>query len=50
MKSVFNFAANFNGFERQFAELPDAVDDVECFPASGVTEQETAGIQLRSTI
>ena len=47
-KTVFNFVATYNGFERRFAEFLDKnANDVARFAALGVTEQGTSGTQFR---
>ena len=47
-KTVFNFVATHNRFERRFAEFLDKhANDVERFAALGVTEQGTSGTQFR---
>ena len=46
-KTVFNFVATYNSFERRFAKFLDTADDVERFAALGVTEQGTSGSQFR---
>ena len=47
-KTVFNFVATYNNFERRFAEFLDKrAKDVLRFAALGVTEQGTSGTQFR---
>ena len=46
-KTVFNFVATYNSFERRFAKFLDTADDVERFASLGVTEQGTSGSQFR---
>ena len=47
-KTVFNFVATYNNFERRFAEFLDKrAKDVVRFAALGVTEQGTSGTQFR---
>ncbi len=46
-KTVFNFVATYNDFERKFAEHLDKVPDVKRFAALGTTEQGESGSQFR---
>ena len=46
-KTVFNFVATYNGFERQFAEFLDRATDVSRFAALGTTEQGASGTSFR---
>lgn len=46
-KTVFNFVATYNSFERQFAEFLDQADDVLRFAALGTTEQGSSGTAFR---
>lgn len=47
-KTIFNFVATYNDFERRFAEFLDRrANDVVRFAALGVTEQGTSGTQFR---
>ena len=46
-KTVFNFVATYNSFERQFAEFLDSADDVLRFAALGTTEQGSSGTEFR---
>ena len=46
-KTVFNFVATYNDFERQFAEFLDRVPDVLRFSSLGTTEQGESGTQFR---
>ena len=46
-KTVFNFVATYNSFERQFAEFLDRSDDVLRFAALGTTEQGSSGTAFR---
>ncbi len=46
-KTVFNFVATYNDFERRFAEFLDRAQDVRRFAALAATEQGTAGVQFR---
>ena len=46
-KTVFNYVATYNGFERQFAEFLDRVPDILCFAALGTTEQGASGTTFR---
>lgn len=47
-KTVFNFVATYNDFERRFAEFLDKkATDVLRFAALGVTEQGASGTQFR---
>ncbi len=46
-KTIFNFVATYNGFERQFAQFLDGANDVLRFAALGTTEQGESGTQFR---
>lgn len=46
-KTVFNYVATYNSFERQFAEFLDRSDDVLRFAALGTTEQGSSGTAFR---
>lgn len=46
-KTIFNYVATYNDFERQFAEFLDRVPDVLRFAALGTTEQGDSGTQFR---
>ena len=46
-KTVFNFVATYNGFERQFAEFLDRAPDILRFAALGTTEQGASGTTFR---
>lgn len=46
-KTVFNFVATYNDFERRFAEFLDRAPDVLRFAALGTTEQGDSGTQFR---
>ena len=46
-KTVFNFVATYNGFERQFAEFLDGAPDILRFAALGTTEQGASGTTFR---
>ena len=46
-KTVFNFVATYNDFERRFAEFLDNVGDVLRFAALGTTEQGASGTSFR---
>ena len=47
-KTVFNFVATYNDFERRFAEfLNEKASDVARFAALGTTEQGESGTQFR---
>ncbi len=46
-KTIFNFVATYNDFERHFAEFLDKATDVLCFAALGTTEQGDSGSQFR---
>lgn len=46
-KTVFNYVATYNDFERQFAEFLDKAEDILRFAALGSTEQGTSGSQFR---
>ena len=46
-KTVFNYVATYNGFERSFAEFLDRVSDVGRFAALGTTEQGSTGTAFK---
>ena len=46
-KTVFNYVATFNGYERSFAEFLDRATDVPRFAALGTTEQGSSGTTFR---
>jgi type III restriction enzyme len=46
-KTVFNYVATYNDFERRFAEFLDKAADVARFAALGTTEQGESGTQFR---
>jgi len=46
-KTIFNYVATYNGFERQFAKFLDQAADVSRFAALGTTEQGESGSQFR---
>lgn len=46
-KTVFNYVATYNDFERRFAEFLDNARDVVRFAALGTTEQGESGSQFR---
>ena len=46
-KTIFNFVATYNDFERSFAELLDRSGDVVRFAALGTTEQGNSGTVFR---
>ena len=46
-KTVFNYVATYNNFEREFAGFLDRAGDVLRFAALGTTEQGTTGTQFR---
>lgn len=46
-KTVFNFVATYNDFERRFAAFLDRVADVTCFAALAATEQGASGVQFK---
>ena len=46
-KTVFNFVATYNDFERRFAEFLDKAGDVLRFAALGTTEQGASGTSFR---
>jgi type III restriction enzyme len=46
-KTIFNYVATYNGFERQFATFLDNAHDVVRFAALGTTEQGDSGTQFR---
>lgn len=47
VKSIFNYVATYNNFERRFAEFLDRAHDVARFAALGTTEQGKSGTQFR---
>jgi len=46
-KTVFNYVATYNDFERHFAEFLDKAKDVLRFASLGTTEQGESGTQFR---
>ncbi len=46
-KTVFNFVATYNDFERSFAEFLDKAPDVHRFASLGTTEQGESSTQFR---
>ena len=46
-KTIFNYVATYNGFERQFAEFLDRAPDILRFAALGTTEQGASGTTFR---
>ena len=46
-KTVFNYVATYNEFERRFAEFLDKAGDVTRFAALGTTDQGESGTQFR---
>ena len=46
-KTVFNFVATYNDFERGFAEFMDGAEDILRFAALGTTEQGASGTSFR---
>lgn len=46
-KTVFNYVATYNAFEREFAGFLDRANDILRFAALGTTEQGTTGTQFR---
>ena len=46
-KTVFNYVATYNDYERRFAEFLDDAGDVTRFAALGTTEQGDAGTQFK---
>lgn len=46
-KTVFNFVATYNDFEREFAEFLDNANDILRFAALGTTEQGASGASFR---
>lgn len=46
-RTIFNYVATYNDFERSFAEFLDNASDVKRFAALGTTEQGESGTQFR---
>lgn len=46
-KTIFNYVATYNDFERRFARLLDSATDVVRFASLGTTEQGESGTQFR---
>ena len=46
-KTIFNYVASYNDFERQFAVFLDGASDVARFASLGTTEQGDSGTQFR---
>ena len=47
VKTIFNYVATYNDFERSFAEFLDSVSDVSRFAALGTTEQGNSATTFR---
>ena len=47
-KTIFNYVATYNDFERRFCEFMDKAEDVQPFASLGTTEQGESGTQFRS--
>ena len=47
MRTVFNYVATYNDFERRFAGFLDRAEDVSRFAALATTEQGAAGVQFK---
>ncbi len=47
MKTVFNYVATYNNFERRFAEFLDQAPDVLRFASLGTTEQGDSATRFR---
>ena len=48
-RTVFNYVATYNDFERRFAQFLDTAADVLRFASLGTTEQGDSGAQFRLT-
>lgn len=46
-RTIFNYVATYNAFEREFAEFLDAAKDVLRFASLGTTEQGESGTEFR---
>ena len=46
-KTIFNYVATYNAFEREFAEFLDEASDVVRFASLGTTDQGDSGTQFR---
>ncbi|HPD39627.1 MAG TPA: DEAD/DEAH box helicase family protein, partial [Mesotoga infera] len=46
-KTIFNYVATYNDYEREFAVFLDSAPDVEKFAALGTTEQGSSGCRFR---
>ena len=46
-KTIFNYVATYNDFERSFAAFLDRAEDVARFAALGTTEQRNSGTTFR---
>lgn len=46
-RTVFNYVATYNDFERRFARFLDAAPDVARFASLGTTDQGESGTQFR---
>ena len=46
-RTVFNYVATYNSFERRFAQFLDVANDVMRFASLGTTEQGESGSQFR---
>ncbi len=46
-KTIFNYVASYNDFERRFAKFLDEAEDVVRFASLGTTEQGESGTQFR---
>jgi type III restriction enzyme len=46
-RTIFNYVATYNDFERRFAQFLDKADDVLRFASLGTTEQGESGTQFR---
>ncbi|MBI2889379.1 MAG: hypothetical protein HYY13_01195 [Nitrospirae bacterium] len=46
-KTIFNYVATYNDFERRFAQFLDKATDVLRFASLGTTEQGESGTQFR---
>ncbi|HVC97736.1 MAG TPA: hypothetical protein VND64_28965, partial [Pirellulales bacterium] len=46
-RTIFNYVATYNGFERAFAEFLDDAGDVDRFASLGTTEQGDSGTRVR---
>ncbi len=46
-KTIFNYVATYNDYEREFAEFLDNSSDIARFAALGTTEQGNSGCRFR---